>query len=255
MGEFFSVKKLSAGYDRKPVLRGISFEVRSGEAVTLIGPNGAGKSTLLKTAGGLLSPLEGGIFLHGKELRDYSETELSRHISVLLTERPRTEWMTCEEAVSMGRYPYTGRFGVLSENDREKIREAMELVNVAELKERDFDQVSDGQRQRVMLARAICQEPELLIMDEPATFLDIRYELELLGIIKKLTKEKGLAVLMSMHELNLARAVSDRLMCVKDGKVLKEGSPEEIFTENGIRELFGIEGGDHFGELLSSPGS
>ncbi|MCR4909502.1 MAG: ABC transporter ATP-binding protein [Lachnospiraceae bacterium] len=246
MAELLRAENLSVGYGKTPVLKGVSFEVHPGEIVTLIGSNGSGKSTLLKTAAGLLKPLGGEIFLDGRKLGDIGEAELSRHVSILLTGQFRTEYMTGKEAVSLGRYPYTGRFGILSGEDREKVKSAMELVKVGELENRYLQHLSDGQRQRVMLARAICQESALMILDEPATYLDIRYELELLEILKTLAKERGTAVFMSMHELHLAGAVSDRLLAIKNGGIFREGTPEEILTGECIAELYDIDKSSFF---------
>ena len=131
--------------------------------------------------------------------------EVSKKLAVVLTERMRPELMTCEDVVSTGRYPYTGTLGILSAEDKEKVKSAMEMVHAWDLKDRDFTAISDGQRQRILLARAICQEPEIIILDEPTSFLDIRHKLELLAILKKMVLEKQMTVIMSLHELDLAR--------------------------------------------------
>ena len=148
--------------------------------------------------------------------------------------------MTCRDVVESGRYPYTGRLGILSEADREAVDEAMALTSTTELSGVDFAQISDGQRQRVMLARAMSQQPELLILDEPTSYLDIRHKLELLNTLKKLVREKNTAVLMSLHELDLALRVSDKIVCIDGGKVGRVGTPEEIFSGGYISALYGI---------------
>ena len=137
-----------------------------------------------------------------------SGNELSQNMAVVLTEKLRTEMMTCEEVVATGRYPYTGKFGILSDTDRQAVAEAMEPVHVTTLKNKDFSKISDGQRQRVMLARAICQEPEIIILDEPTSYLDIKYKLDFLSILQEMRKKKELTVVMSLHELELAAKVS-----------------------------------------------
>ena len=153
--------------------------------------------------------------------------------------------MTCEEVVSTGRYPYTGHLGILSETDHEKVYEAMELVHALPLRNCDFNAVSDGQRQRILLARAICQEPEMIVLDEPTSFLDIRHKLELLTILKKLVNQNRVAVVMSLHELDLAQKISDFVICVKGETIDKAGTPEEVFTSAYITELYGITAGSY----------
>ncbi len=238
---FLRTDGLSAGYGRKIVLSGAEITAERGKITTLIGPNGCGKSTLLKTAARQLQPLSGTVFIDGRDLRQTSPNELARKLSILLTERISPELMTCRDVVESGRYPYTGRLGILSEADRAAVDEAMELTSTAELSGVDFSRISDGQRQRIMLARAISQQPELLILDEPTSFLDIRHKLELLNTLKKLVREKNIAVLMSLHELDLAERVSDRIVTISGGKIGRIGAPEEIFSGGCISSLYGID--------------
>ena len=233
-------KDLAAGYGGKVVVDGVELTVDPGKIVTLIGPNGAGKSTVLKTITRQLAPAGGAVYLDGEPLRTVPAGELARTMAILMTARPAPELMTCADVVGTGRYPYTGRLGVLSEEDRAEVRRAMDLVGVRSLADRDFERVSDGQRQLVMLARAICQRPRLLVLDEPTSYLDIRYKLKLLTILKDLAAREGLAILMSLHELELARKVSDTLVCVAGGVVDRAGPPEEIFTDGYIAQLFGV---------------
>ena len=240
MGSIFRTEGLSAGYGRKVVLSGAEITAERGRITTLIGPNGCGKSTLLRTAAKQLEPLAGTVFISGKSLRETGANELARKLSILLTERVSPELMTCRDVVESGRYPYTGRLGILSEADREAVDEAMALTSTTELSGVDFAQISDGQRQRVMLARAMSQQPELLILDEPTSYLDIRHKLELLNTLKKLVREKNTAVLMSLHELDLALRVSDKIVCIDGGKVGRVGTPEEIFSGGYISALYGI---------------
>ncbi len=163
------------------------------------------------------------VSLDGREMGQWPETEIARRMAVMMTERTQPELMTCFDVAAMGRYPHTGRFGILSETDREIVRDALAMVHRRDLADRDFSRISDGQRQRILLARAICQQPQIILLDEPTSFLDIRHKMELLTILKKLVREKRVAVLMSMHELDLAQKVSDYIVCVGENKIWKCG--------------------------------
>lgn len=240
---YFKTESLSVGYHKKPIIKDIKIGLEKGEILTLIGPNGAGKSTVLKSIAKQLALIAGTIYLDEQSVENMSGTELSQNMAVVLTERLRTEMMTCEDVVATGRYPYTGRFGILSESDRKVVKEAMELVHVTAIKKQDFTRISDGQRQRVMLARAICQEPEIIILDEPTSFLDVKYKLEFLSILQEMRKKKGLTVIMSLHELELAARVSDKILCINGTCVDRFGKPEEVFEQGYISKLFAISSG------------
>lgn len=225
---FFYTDQLTVGYDGKPLIKEINIQLNKGEILTLIGPNGAGKSTILKSITRQLSLIGGTVYLEQEQMSRMTNKEVSRKLAVVLTERMRPELMTCEDVVSTGRYPYTGTLGILSAEDKEKVKNAMEMVHAWDLKDRDFTAISDGQRQRILLARAICQEPEIIILDEPTSFLDIRHKLELLAILKKMVLEKQMTVIMSLHELDLAQKISDQVICVHGDHIEKYGAPEEI---------------------------
>ncbi len=234
-----SAKGLSAGYGA-PVVTDVDFTVKGGEILVFIGPNGGGKSTLLRTLAGELKKLGGKVALCGADGDRLSPRERAKKLSVLLTDRPRTDRMTCREVAETGRYPYTGCFGLLSPEDKKAVDEAMELVGAAGLADRDFSAVSDGQRQRVMLARAICQEPEIMLLDEPTSYLDIHHKLIFLEVLQRLAAEKGVAVILSMHELELAAKIAGQILCIKNGRVFRAGTPGEVFTEPVLRELFDL---------------
>lgn len=240
---YFETQEMSVGYQKHPLIDNIEIRLERGEILTLIGPNGAGKSTILKSIARQLQLLHGVIYLDLRDLQQLSGAELSRRMAVVLTDRLRTELMTCEDVVATGRYPYTGRFGLLSEADRRAVREAMELVHVTELVDQDFTRISDGQRQRVMLARAICQEPEIIILDEPTSYLDVKYKLEFLSVLQEMRRKKGLTVIMSLHELELAARISDRILCIDGRHVDRFGSPQEVFEPGYISGLFSISAG------------
>ncbi len=242
---------LSVGYNGIPLISDITLSLAKGEILTLIGPNGAGKSTILKSITRHLATIAGTVYLDEKNMQTIKGTDVAKQLAVVLTERIRPELMTCFEFVSAGRYPYTGSFGMLTEQDREVVKKALEKVNALDIADKDISQVSDGQRQRVLLARAICQEPEVIVLDEPTSFLDIRHKIELLGILSDMAKNSGISVVMSLHEIDLAQRISDKIVCVKGDRIAAYGTPEEIFSDDTIKKLYDIECGS-FNALLGN---
>ena len=229
--------------NQKKVLNNIYLSFFYGAKIGIIGLNGSGKSTILKSLIRQLALIGGTVYLDGKSLQTLPERDLARTMSVLLTEHVRPELMTCHDIVATGRYPYTGRLGILSREDEEKVEEAMRAVHAESLGSRDFNNISDGQRQRVLLARAICQEPDIIILDEPTSFLDIKHKLDLLSILRDMAKKKQITVIMSLHEIDLAQKIADKIICVKGDTISHFGKPEDIFEENMIKELYEINNG------------
>ena len=242
---YIKMKDLAVGYQGNALISDINLKIKKGEIVTLIGPNGAGKSTILKSITRQLKLIGGEVYIDSEEIRKLSYKEMEVKAAVMLTERMKPELMTCHDIVATGRYPYTGRLGILSREDERKVDEALEAVHAQELGIRNFQEISDGQRQRVLLARAICQEPEIIVLDEPTSFLDIRHKLELLTILKQMVLDHQLTVIMSLHELDLAQKISDKVICVHGEYIEKYGAPEEIFTSEYIRKLYGITRGSY----------
>ncbi len=252
MAVYFETKNLSVGYNGKSVIRNISIEIQKGEIITLIGPNGGGKSTILKSITRYLQTISGSVLIADTNLDNYSYQQLAQQMAVVLTERLKPELMTCWDVVASGRYPYTGKMGLLSSEDEQIVIESMKTVHVLELAQRNFNDISDGQRQRVLLARAICQQPEIIVLDEPTSYLDIRHKLELLSLLRNMAKSSGITVIMSLHEIDLAQKISDKVLCVNGDEITHFGEPSEIFKESTIRELYGIKEGSYdvtFGSL------
>ena len=245
MRSSFSVKDLSAGYNGKVLISDINISLEPGNILTLIGPNGAGKSTILKTITRQIPPISGHIFVGGRDIAGLSGKHLARSMAVVLTERIHPELMNCAEIVSMGRYPYTDMFGKLTEQDRKAVRDALEYVHALDLADQDFSTLSDGQKQRILLARAICQEPDILVLDEPTAYLDIRYKIELLDILRDMARNKGTIVIMSLHEVDLAMKISDRIICLDGKKITAAGTPEEIMADHSIEQLYDIRAGSY----------
>ena len=238
--EQLTMRDLTVGYDRIPLIKNINLSVRPGEILTLIGPNGSGKSTILKTITKQLKTIGGSVFLGKESMRELTDSEISRHLSMVMTERIHTELLSGRDVVATGRYPYTGRLGILSDKDWEKVNEAIALVHAGEVQQQDFRRISDGQRQRLMLARAICQDTQVLILDEPTSYLDMGFKLDILTTIRMLARKKNLAVIMSLHELDLAQKVSDTIACVKGDRIDRVGTPEEIFSGDYVQQLYGV---------------
>ena len=241
--KYFELSNLSVGYNKKTLIHDICLDIKKGEIVTLIGPNGAGKSTILKSITRQLEIIGGQVMFDSKEIRSISYKDLSTRMAVVLTERLKTELLTCHDIVATGRYPYTARLGILSHEDEEKVDDALRAVNALDLGGRDFNAISDGQKQRILLARAICQEPEIIILDEPTSFLDIRYKLELLSILGRMAKKNGITIIMTLHEIDLAQKISDKIVCVSGDHVTRYGTPQEVFKEEIIKDLYGIDNG------------
>lgn len=236
-----ATENLCVGYGRKIVVDGINLTIRPGQVLTLIGPNGAGKSTILKSITGQLRALGGKVFFTGEDAAHLSGQQRARAVAMVTTERIHPEHMSGREVVETGRYPYTGRMGILSQKDHEAADAAIRMLHAQNVADQPFDEISDGQRQRLLLARAICQDTQILVLDEPTSYLDLHYKLEMLMQIRRLARKRQLSVIMSLHELDLARQVSDLIACVENGKIGRIGTPDDIFTGDYIAELFGID--------------
>jgi iron complex transport system ATP-binding protein len=233
---------LAVGYrtrgTRRAVLERVNVSVRPGELVCLLGPNGIGKSTLLRTIARMQPPLWGAVELGGVDLRAISQMELARRLGVVLTERVAVEALPVRRIVELGRYPYSGWFGRLTAHDRDIVAWAIEAVGARHLAEREFSRLSDGERQRVMIARALAQEPVLLVLDEPTAFLDVPSRVELMGLLRQLTRGGDLAVVVSTHDLDLALRTADRVWLVMPGGELLTGAPEDVVLSGGIAQAF-----------------
>ena len=245
MEPYFKTEDMAVGYDGHILIHDINIRLEKGKILTLIGPNGAGKSTILKSITRHLQTISGRVFVGGQSLQQWQPKELAKQVAVVLTDRIRPELTTCAEVVAMGRYPYTNLFGHLTEQDKAAVQEALERVHALNLADQDFSTLSDGQRQRILLARALCQEPEVIVLDEPTAYLDIRYKSELLEILREMAQQKQLTVILSLHEIDLAMKISDYLLCVKGETIASFGTPEEVLQNHVIEQLYGMESGSY----------
>lgn len=232
---------LNVGYNKKSIIKDISLDIKNGEIISLIGPNGAGKSTTLKTIAKHIDKIEGSIYISGKNADEYDDKEYSKLTSVLLTDKVKTELLTCFDIVAAGRYPYTGKMGFLRNEDKKIIEDSMAICRINELADKDFNKLSDGQKQRVLLCRAIAQSPKLLILDEPTAFLDIKYKAMFINIIKNLSRQNNITIIMSLHEIEFAKKISDKIVALKGDRVFAYGEPEDVCRKEIIKELYEID--------------
>lgn len=247
----FRTENLTVGYHGIPLIRDINIAIEKGGILCLIGPNGSGKSTILKSITQHLTSLGGAVFVEQRNTMRMSNRTLAQNLSVLLTDRISPDLMTCEEVVAVGRYPYTNHFGKLSSEDQAIVEDSLRKVNALDLKDRYFTTLSDGQRQRILLAKALCQQPKVIVLDEPTSFLDIRHKIELLSILRTMCLQNGLTVVISLHEVDLAAKLADVVVLIRDDVIRTYGAPEDVLTDQCIRGLYEIREG-HFDMLLGS---
>lgn len=234
------VKNLTFSYGAEPVLQDISFKVAEGKITTLLGANGCGKSTLFYLMTKNLTPDSGAVLLDGRDIRTMGLREFARQVSIVHQHNTASQDITVEKLVGYGRTPYTHMMKGYGSEDEKQIEWAMEVTNVAKHRNRAVSSLSGGQRQRVWIAMALAQNTKLLFLDEPTTYLDIRYQLQILELVRRLNKEFGITILMVLHDMNQAICYSDRVIGLKGGHICMEGAPEEVITADKIEELYGI---------------
>ena len=227
---------LTVGYGEKAILSDINQTLEPGRLVCLLGSNGVGKSTILRTLAGFLQPLAGEVLLDGKDLSSLSLSQRSKTVSIVLTERVEVPYMKVADLVGMGRSPYTGFFGKLTKEDKQIVSEAIEMVGISNLAERTIDTLSDGERQKAFLAKALAQQTPIILLDEPTAFLDFHAKLSTLRLMQKLAHETNKIILMSTHDVEMALRLSDLLWIVQDGKI-QTGTAASL-TESGILRQF-----------------
>lgn len=235
------VENLNVNYDDKRILKDISFNVKSGEIVTIIGPNGSGKSTLIKSISRYLKPASGNIYLNKVNINQVNTKEIARNLAVLPQVKGVSSDISIEELVSYGRYPHL-KFGRrLGNEDKEIISWALEKTGLMEMKERYVVTLSGGERQRAWIAMSLAQKPKILLLDEPTTFLDICYQLETLELVKELNKTLGITVVMVLHDLNQAARYSDNILVISNGELWEYGEPCKVIREELLKDIFKID--------------
>ena len=235
-------RRLKVGYDGVIIVPGFDVELRKGKITSIIGANGCGKSTVLKAIGRIL-PAEGGtVIVNDVDIKTMKSRDVAKWLAILPQTPTAPGTLTCEELVAYGRYPYQKGMGRLTKEDREAISWALEATGMLEFRQREIACLSGGQRQRVWVAMALAQQTNIVLLDEPTTYLDLSHQLEVLEILKHLNREQGTTIVMVLHDLNLASRYSDYLLAMKDGQIARYGTPEEVMTRDVLTECFFIDG-------------
>ena len=240
-GAALAFENVSFSYGKLPIVTGLSFSIAEGSVVGVLGPNGAGKTTLVRLASAALTPSKGRIAVFGDDLGSLASKARARRIAVVPQETHPVFEFTVEEIVRMGRAPHLGFLGIEGPRDAAVALEAMESCEVAHLRTRPFRALSGGERQRVTLARALTQEPRLLLLDEPTAFLDLKHRVAVYGLLGKLHRERGLTVVIVSHDINLAARHCDRLALLRDGAIVIDGTPTEVLRPEPIRSVYDVE--------------
>ncbi|VUT24589.1 MAG: Cobalamin import ATP-binding protein BtuD [Candidatus Methanolliviera sp. GoM_asphalt] len=233
------ISGVSFDYNSRPVLKDVNIEVKAGEIVSLLGPNGSGKTTLLRCIDGMLKPKGGTVSIDGRDVKKMKQNDLAKLLGYVPQRAVNVLPCSVFDAVMIGRRPYIG-WGS-GKKDREVVFEILKLMGLGDMALRSFDGISGGEMQKVLIAKALAQEPAVLLLDEPTSNLDLRHQLEVLKIIGEVVKEEKVSALMAMHDLNLASRFSDRIVLLKEGKVYDVGDPGSVITQESIRSVYGVE--------------
>ena len=246
MKRILQLEKLAIGYAQRKqktvVASNMTVDLYGGELVCLLGPNGAGKSTLMRTISGAQKPLEGRVLLEGQVIHDLSARQLAKKLSLVLTERVQAGMLTAYEVVALGRYPHVNWAGKLTNKDHEIVRWSIQMAGAEDLAGRILSELSDGERQKIMVARALAQEPEIMILDEVTAFLDLPRRVEIMQLLRKLAHTTQKAILLSTHDMDLALRSSDRLWLLPKGGPLHVGAPEDLVLNGAFEQAFASEG-------------
>ncbi len=241
MNSILNVNQMGFRYDQAAILQNISFNVPSGSFVSILGPNGSGKTTLLKNLCGLLSPKDGTITLCNREIKNFRQKDFAKFVAVVHQSSNTGFSFSVFDTVLMGRFPYIKKLQGETTKDINIAEEAMKSTGVWHLREKDVREISGGERQRVMIARALTQEPDLLILDEPISNLDIKFQISILELCKRLNKEKGITIVTTLHDINLAGQYSDYILLLNKGRVVDQNEPRKVLTVENIEKVYEIQ--------------
>ncbi|MCX6650453.1 MAG: ABC transporter ATP-binding protein [Methanomassiliicoccales archaeon] len=245
-----SAQDISFMYREKPVLENVDLTVNNGEILGILGPNGCGKTTLLKLLNRNLHPQSGKVLMNGTDLEDVSKKHIARHIAVVPQSNEIRFAFSVRDIVTMGRMPFLDSFRGESSDDMRIVEEAMEKTGITEFADRLINNMSGGERQRVIIARAIAQEPDILLLDEPTLHLDINHQFEILDLVKKLSDNEGLTVVIVSHDLPMVTKYCDRMVLIHDHRIFAEGTPGEVLTRENMRTAFNIDAAFEYDETL-----
>lgn len=243
-----STKNLNISYGNIDIVKDLNLEIPKGKITTIIGPNGCGKSTILKTIARIIKPKSGDIYVNNKNIKEQNPKDLAKMMAVLPQSPQAPSGLTVEELIAYGRFPHQKGFGRLKKEDNDIVTWALKSTGIEEFRDRPIQALSGGQRQRAWIAMALAQQTDILILDEPTTYLDLAHQLEVLKLLEELNKKQGTTIVMVIHELNNAARFADHMIGVKKGKVVCEGSSYEVMTKENLRELFNIDA-----EIVNDP--
>lgn len=236
-----ATENLAVAYDETLIVDDLDMQIPEGKITSIIGPNGCGKSTVLKAVGRILKPKGGMVYLNGDDIRRLSTKEVAQKMAILPQSPQAPAGLTVGELVAYGRFPHQKGFGKLKPEDKEIVRWALEVTKLTEHEIKAVDNLSGGQRQRVWIAMALAQQTDLILLDEPTTYLDMAYQLEVLELLYRLNREQGCTIVMVLHDLNLAARFSDYMIAIRCGDIISHGTPEEVITHKVLKETFQID--------------
>lgn len=236
-----TANNITSGYDKKVIVNGVDITIPKNKISVIIGANACGKSTLLKTLSRLIKPISGEVLLDGKKITEIPPKELAKVLGLLPQSPIVPEGITVADLVGRGRFPYQSFFKGLDKKDYEAVEEALEIMGITELANRSVDELSGGQRQRVWIAMALAQQTDILLLDEPTTFLDIAYQVEILDLLTDLNRRLGTTIVMVLHDINLSARYADHIFAVQKGNLIAQGAPSDIITEELIKQVFDLE--------------